>query len=58
MHLKQPHSGWLNTCMILGTENVFVDLVNITFGFMLLGSISKPVVGEFKSLLTDSYLYA
>jgi hypothetical protein len=33
--------------MILGMENVAVDLVNIRFGFMLLGSNNKPAVKEF-----------
>lgn len=37
----------------LGIENVALDLVNIRFDFMLLGSYSKPAVGEFKSMLTD-----
>jgi len=53
MHLKQLHSKWLNTYMILGIENVALDLVNIRSDFILLGSNSKPAVGEFKSLLTE-----
>lgn len=31
-----------------------VDLVNIRSDFVLLGSNSKPAVGEFKSLLAES----
>ena len=54
MHLKKLHSGWLNTCMNLGIENVVVDLVNISLDFMLLGSKSKPAVGEFTYLSTET----
>jgi hypothetical protein len=39
--------------MIFVIENVAVDLVNIRFDFMLLGSNSKPAAGEFTSLLTE-----
>jgi hypothetical protein len=39
--------------MIIGIENVDVDLVNIRSDFILLGSNSKPAVGEFKSLSTE-----
>ena len=44
--LKQLHSRWLNTYMILSIENVAVDLVNIRNDFMLLGSNSKPATGD------------